>query len=347
VALAIHDERLTRRVGAAVLLIAALTVVFVVMVLPRIEHGGVDVKIRFGEATGIGEGAPVRVAGRSIGHVRKIAIAPGGRGGGIVVEVRFDRGWAERIPVNSDFFVTANSPLAPRFVAIGPPPGHANPARAVLDGDEVYGVDPPNLDRILQRTWENLTEVKQFLETLRPATTKLDAAAARLELTVRGLAPRPGTWEDLDARVSGAIAEARAVFADLRDGHLDPDRLAHLAASVDACSAHIGDALGSARARIAEVRTALSIAGTRADRSHAALGARLDATLASADRALATAQALTEQLGHVVRDAGLDGSGGRGSIAAFAADLELVDDVKAMTKQLKNAPWRVMAPPSE
>ncbi|KAB2888050.1 MAG: hypothetical protein F9K40_20815, partial [Kofleriaceae bacterium] len=73
--LAVHDERLTRRVGAAVLVAAALTVVFVVMVLPRLGSDGVTVRVRFGVVVGLPEGAAVRVAGKDTGHVESIGVA--------------------------------------------------------------------------------------------------------------------------------------------------------------------------------------------------------------------------------------------------------------------------------
>jgi hypothetical protein len=334
VALAIHDERLTRRVGAVVLALAAATIVFVVMLLPELERGGVDVRIHFGRVTGLSEGAPVRVAGRSIGHVRNIGIA---RGGGVFVEIRLDPSWAARVPINSDWLVDARSPLAPRYIAIGPPPGHADPARAVADGDEVTGLDPPDLDTVLQRTWDNLTEVEQFLDAIRPASRRIDAAAARLSITVRALAP----GDALDARLASAIDEARAVIADLRDAGLDPDGLARLAARVDACASHVNAAVSDLRTRIAEIRLALAAATSRdVDPS---LRARLDHALASADRALASAQDLTTGLVALTRDA----TSGDGSVAAFASDLELTDDVKDLTRQLKNEFWRELAPPPE
>ncbi|HTJ45687.1 MAG TPA: MlaD family protein [Kofleriaceae bacterium] len=330
-ALAIHDERLTRRVGAAVLAIAAFTIVFVVMILPRIEHGGVDVTIHFTEATGIVEGAPVRVAGRTIGHVRTIGMATRG---GIGVVIRLEGSWARRIPINSDFFVDARSPLAPRYIAIGPPPGHADPARALVDGDEVTGVDPPSLDRVLQRTNDNLTEVSDFLDTIRPATKKIDAAVDRLTATVAQVAP----GVELRARMSAAIDEARALVTTLQDGGLDPAGIDRLGAKIDGCATHLGEAITELRVRVAEVRTALALAGARDVTPQ--LRARLTGALDSADRALASASSLADGLHGLVHDA----TDGHGAAAAFLSDLELVDDVKALTRDLKNRPWRVAAP---
>ena len=92
-ALSIHDERLTRRVGAAVLVVAALTVVFVVGVLDRIERGGVRVHIRFGSVLALPAGSPVKVAGQDVGRVESVAIAGGG---GVMVTIAIEPSWARR-----------------------------------------------------------------------------------------------------------------------------------------------------------------------------------------------------------------------------------------------------------
>jgi hypothetical protein len=52
--------------------------------------------------------------------------------------------------------------------------------------------------------------------------------------------------------------------------------------------------------------------------------------------------AAAEQLAAGARGALGDATGGRGAIAGFAADLELVDDVKELTKELKRQAWRVV-----
>jgi phospholipid/cholesterol/gamma-HCH transport system substrate-binding protein len=331
VALAIHDERLTRRVGAAVLAVAALTVVFVVVLLPRLERAGVDLRIRFHQVTGIAEGAPVKVAGRTIGHVRAMAMVPGG----VTAIVRLDDAWAARIPINADFFVDARSPLAPRYLAIGPPPGGAEPGRAVRDGDEVTGIDPPNLDTVLQRTWDNLTELSDFLDAIRPVGHRLDDDIAHLSLTVHGLAPG-GTMDLLVAQVIDESRELeRAVYA----GHLDVASMQAMVARGDVCASHIKAAIEELRARVAEVRAAMAVAPD-AEKIAPDLRARLDRALDSADRALASADRLATSVAAVTHEL----ASGTGSLAAFAADLELVDDVKDLTKQLKNHPWQVVAP---
>ncbi len=342
-ALTIHDERLTRRVGAAVLVLAALTVVLVVIVLPRLGRDGLTVWVRFGVVVGLPEGAAVRVAGRQVGHVRSIRIArdplrPRGRAGALV-ELSVDPEWAARIPVNSDFFIDARSMLAPRYVAIGPPPGHAAPGRTLVDGDQVSGVDPPSLDNVLQRTWDNLEEVRRFLEAIRPAAQRIDAAVARLATTVGGLDPRPGASAALRQAVGDASGAALAIAGDLEAGHVDPAHVARLAADVAALAGRIEAVAAELRGQLAAIRAGLVHAGGGRG---AALDGRLQDALASADRALAAAEQLAGQVRAVVAEAAT----GRGALAAFAADLELVDDVKELTKELKRQPWRIIGSPS-
>jgi ABC-type transporter Mla subunit MlaD len=339
VPLAVHDERLTRRVGAAVLVAAALTVVFVVMVWPRLGGGGVTVRVRFGVVVGLPAGAAVRVAGKDIGHVESIGIArdprnPRGRTG-VVAVLRIEPEWAGRIPLNSDFFVDARSMLAPRYIAIGPPPGHAEPARALRDGDEVTGVDPPSLDNVLQRTWENLEEVRLFLDALRPATASIKASSGRLAATIDAIDPHPGAQARMRATVGEAAGTIEAIAAELDAASFDPAEIGRLVARVKTLAARIETTAAELRVQVADVRAALDVVAAR---TGGRLDARVAAMLEQSDQILAAA----ERLAASTRGAIADATGGRGAIAAFAADLELVDDVKELTKELKRQPWNIL-----
>lgn len=336
-ALAIHDERLTRRVGAVVLLVTLAVVGYVVFVRDRLARDGVVMRVRFGVVVGLAQGSPVRLAGREIGEVRAIGIA---RGGGVTAEIVIDRSWARRIPINADFFVDARSPLAPRYIAIGPPPGGAPPDRPIRGGDEVTGLDPPNLDRVLQRTYDNLEEIQRFLDAIRPATATIKASAARLARTIRAVDPHPGAQEEMRSAVAAATLRAFALIEDLQAGKMDPAAVRALAADVDALAARVDDTIVRLRAQVAQMQAALGRAEVAAALGPG-LAARAAHALATADRALAQAGELTANVRGVIGDAARGG----GAIGAFAADLELVDDVKELTRQLKRSPWRVMPPP--
>ncbi|HUQ07724.1 MAG TPA: MlaD family protein [Kofleriaceae bacterium] len=341
--LAVHDERLTRRVGAAVLVAAALTVVFVVMVWPRLGSGGVAVRVRFGVVVGLPAGASVRVAGKDIGHVESIGISrdprnPRGRTG-VVAVLRIDPAWASRIPVNSDFFVDARSMLAPRYIAIGPPGGHADPGRALRDGDEVAGIDPPSLDNVLQRTWGNLEEVRHFLEAIGPATASIKASSGRLAATIDTLDPHPGAQAKMRATVGQVAGTVEAIATELDAASFDPAEIGRLVARVKTLAAKIETTAAELRVQVADVRAALDAIAAR---TGGRLDARVAAMLDKSDQVLAAAQRLAASVNGAIADA----TGGRGAIAAFAADLELIDDVKELTKELKRQPWNILGRPA-
>jgi ABC-type transporter Mla subunit MlaD len=331
VPLAVHDERLTRRVGAAVLAVAALTVVFVVMIWPRLGGGGVTVRVRFGVVVGLPAGSSVRVAGQDIGHVESIGIARSG----VVAVLRIDPAWAARIPVNSDFFVDARSMLAPRYIAIGPPPDHAPPARPLRDGDEVRGIDPPSLDNVLQRTWDNLEEIRRFLEAIRPATATMKVSSARLAATIDTLDPRPGAGARMRATVGDAAGTVEAIATQLGEGDFHPADIGRVVERTRALAAQIATTAADLRVQIAQVKAALEAASQH---SGAPLDARITTMLDRADRVLASAEALAASVKGVMGDA----TGGRGAIQAFAADHELVDDVKEQTQELKRQPRDIL-----
>lgn len=337
-ALAIHDDRLTRRVGAAVLLVAFLVVSYVVFVRDRMQRDGTVVRLHFGVVVGLGQGSPVRVAGQQIGEVRSIGIA---RGGGVTAELVIDRSWARRIPVNADFFIDAVSPLAPRYVTFGPPLGGAEPGRPLRDGDELVGADPPSLDRVLQRTYDNLEEVRRFLEAMRPATAAIKASAGRLAITVGSLDARPGAQADMRAAVAVAAGRAAAIVDELQAGGVSVAAIGALAGDVERLSGKIETAVGELRGEVALMQAAL-----RRSEVATALGpelsARLERTLGDAERILGESERLVGQVRVVLAEATTGGS----ALAGFAADLELIDDVKELTKVLKRNPWRVMPPPS-
>jgi ABC-type transporter Mla subunit MlaD len=338
VALAIHDERLTRRVGALVLAVTVVIVCYVVFVRDRMQRDGVVMRVRFGVVVGLPQGAQVRLAGQQIGEVRSIGIA---RGGGVAAVIVIDESWAARIPINADFFVDARSALAPRYIAIGPPPGGAEPGRAIRDGDQVVGIDPPNLDRMLQRTWDNLEEIRRFLEAIRPAAATIKLSAGRLAATVRAIDPHPGAQEEMRGAVAEAAGRAFTIVEEMQAGNIDPARLRALSGELEGLAARVDATIAGLRAQVAQMEAALARAEVAAALGPG-LSARANAALAAADQALADAERLTAQIQGVLADI----TRGSGSIAAFAADLELVDEVRELTKDLKRSPWRVMPPPS-
>jgi hypothetical protein len=323
VPLPIHDERLSQRVGGVVLLVTAAVIVYVIGFRDRFPQQGIDVRVSFAQSTGMREGAAVRVAGRDIGIITSISLQSKG---GVVVTARIRHEWAKQIPVTSVFFVGSKSILAPRYLEIAAPDDPA-PARPLADGDELQGVSPPDLDRVLQRVWNNLEDVDGFMQSINPATAALKLRIAQLRFTIGSVVP------DVDLSVwPGAIAEG-----DRLAGMVEPDALAH---TIDGARGFVDRAkaqVGGMQAQIDTLRRAVERLG---DEIPPDLKAKIEGAIARIDPILRSADLLLAQLDGVIADA----TTGSGAIAAFGRDLELIDDVKAMTKMMKRKPWRVVIP---
>ncbi len=343
--LLIHDRRLTTRVGAVVLALATGFVIFVVTILPRLPGDGLEIRVYFADVSSIAEGAPVIIAGQKVGELGSIArvrLDEAGPGhplegtGGIVAIVRIDEGWAARIPVNSEFFISSRGLLAPRYLAIGPPAGAAAPARTLVAGDTVRGVDPPNLDRMLQRIWASLTDIKVFIDVLRPASRELSAAITRAAITIAMIEPEADGFAVLEAELTAAFAAADGVIDDA--GELDLDAMGRLIGRVRGLVTRLEGTTADVQTRVAGLRIALGRVGRAIPGD---LRARLDRALASAEGALASAQQLTGGIDGILDDV----ESARGTIGAVMADLELFDDFKQALKGVKRAPWKVLIKP--
>jgi ABC-type transporter Mla subunit MlaD len=341
VPLRIHDEELSRRVGAVVLVVTIAVVVLVTTVKDRLGQGGVEIEVFFAAPTGLREGAAVRIAGRDVGTITGISIVPAHRTwrghplhgtGGLVVIARIETAWAARIPVDAELFVGARSFLAPRYLEIAPPYHAATPARSLRAGDRLRGRDPPELDRVLQRVWDDLGEMQRFAEEIRPSAAALTAAIARLGWLVGVALPGDEGWGELAEAARAARAEAGRLA-----GSLDlPTLLALIDRSRDVVE-RLADGVGDLRRRAERLAVAIDHAGAAIP---ADLRVRIDRAIAAVTGATGGAESLLAGVRGVLDDA----TAGTGTLAALGRDLELIDDMKAMTRELKRAPWRVVTP---
>ncbi|NVB77613.1 MAG: MCE family protein [Kofleriaceae bacterium] len=338
--LAAQDPSLTRKVGAVSLVVLVLSIVFFVFIYDRIEWGAhTRIKIYFHTTGGLQEGAAFVVAGKTVGKVESIALSPAGAPGplngeeGVAVKVAIERAWARRIMKGGDVFITSRGALSGKYLEIGPPPA---PGPTLAENDELLGRDPPSLDRVLQRTWDNLTTAAKFASEVRPEAHALGAELDKLRATFAELAPDATLSEDLRAlidegdrtyaalggeqgldqlgdvldRLQTTVAQARATIASLR-------------ASAD----KLGDSLGALRGSM----------GAKGAEAFDKIGQAIDRVRAAADRIdplLAKVQAIQDGIAR-----------GEGSLLKLANDPEFPEDAKDLGKVLKRHPWRIIARP--
>ena len=357
-ALAAQDEQLTRRVGAITLVLLAAGIAFAIFVAPRIEWGQhIRVRVYFHHTGGLREGAPVVVAGRAIGRIESIGRSPHGAPGplggeeGVAVTAAISAHAAGQLARDGDFFIAARGALSERYLEIGParaarPAGAAATAGEpgpLADGDQLLGQDPPTLDRVLERTWNNLTIARDFGRAIRPELDALRGQLARLGETLDGLADEVGGVGGLVADVIALRVEARA----LREVGLGGDRGA---AQLDAV-------LAGARALIAQARGALDAldpaagaasAGARALRDR--LARRGPSVLERFELAIARARAAAARIEPLLaKVAELRGrfARGEGSLGRLMTDPEFPEDAKELGKILKRTPWKIIDRPQD
>ena len=242
-----QDERLTRRVGALTLLLGVAAIVFVVFVADRIEWSRqTRISIAFTSTGSLREGAAFVVAGRQVGSVEAIALEPAG---GVIVRVAIDADEARRIARDGDVFVTSRGPLGERYLEIGP--GRLPGGPRLHEGDRLIGRDPPSLDRVLQRTWDNLTTARQFAEAVTPEFIALRDQLRTLGTTIDELVPANLIpMASLGIELEGLVGEAR--------------RLREVGLGGDAGLAAIAATVGRARATVGLVRRVLDTLDAKA-----------------------------------------------------------------------------------
>jgi MlaD protein len=347
VGLAVHDERLTRRVGTVVLL-ALLGIIVLLVGMQRWSLRESFLSTVYFEHVGpLREGAEVQVAGRIIGKVMSISLVPArlaaspdhplaGRDG-VAVHIRLQARFAHMAPRNGTYFISAKGVLGERFVEIGGPLDNGPRERALRAGDEVRGVDAPHLDRTLWRSYLSLMIAQSFLAEIAPEVVKLMRFVDELTITIEQL--------DAGPRVR-ALATSLGELRDQARAALVPWQSEELTWSdLVAVTERARLTLVRTQALVAEIRARATVATdtlARIDRQIPAdLGERVAATLATLERALERTQRTMATLGELVAMI----ERGQGTVGALLHDPELFDDAKALGKMLKNNPWRVVAPP--
>lgn len=335
-------------VGTAVLVGLAAAVVFVVAIWPRLSFGGGErVWVAFAHVGALREGAPVIVAGTSIGRVDAITLVepdqvapphPLAGVGGALVAVRLDDGGRARWASNAEVFVSSKGVLSGRYLELGPPVDGAAPGPPIAVDAVVRGVDPPIIDRALQRTWDNLMVSKRFLEEMKPEVDALRVALAGFADALDAAEPAPRAFGGLADRVRAAVTAAGELRDTLTAAGADPAALAALADRAER-------ALAAMRAQLARLRVAADLLGTDVTRVRDQLATTAPATMArlrslmdDVDRQLARAQAVAANARALLATL----ARGEGSLARLSNDPEFPEDAKELGRILKRTPWRIL-----
>lgn len=347
------DDRTSRRVGAVVIALIGLAAAAVLTVDCSGLRRGIDVTAYYAHIGALEEGADVQVAGRVIGKVQAVQLLtahavrdpshPLHPGGGVAVRLRIQQRYAGWAAPNGEFFIAVKGVLGDAYIEIGPPPGEAAPSRALADGDHVRGIDPPRMEQVLVKSFQNMMEFRRLLDESAPAARELMAALSELGDTLQLIEPQPGAY----AVTGGAFRELGREWGALSDG---------IAAGLAGQGLRGRDALRvatEAAALTGRVRAELGATGAALDRFLADVGrirARIPGDLrARLEGSVASARASVTRLEHAVavaQDLVARLRGGQGTVGALLNDPEFIDDAKQLGKILKREPWRILGHPT-
>ncbi len=346
--MALSETQLHRRVGSAGLVLLVAGVALFLRLGGEHLRPGLRFHVELQRSGALTAGAPVVLAGRHIGTIDDIRLVPRvapspsyaqdptAERAGVVLDVWIDRRWAHALHENSELFQNQPSILAEAYLEVGPPRGAA-PGPPLRDGATVRGADPPRMDQIAQRSYENLRNVIDLIRTGFPEARAMGREFALLSDQLDTLAA-PGTVDALSSSRARLWAEALAAWHDWQATGVSSDDLTRVAAHARATLARTRTQVASLRAKVDRLLASidairLRLGPERFARFTEAI-ARVDDLTTRADALLAHAEEIAAMVAR-----------GEGTIGAFLNDTELADDFKAMTKVLKEQPWEMVGHP--
>jgi len=343
------DRRLARRVGAG-LLIFGLVAAVVTMLLSGVTVApGFILHVDFERIANLKAGAKVMMCGREVGEVVAVRLAPKGtflqkkkaspdepEEARLTLDLWVRWRYQKYIHRNSEFFVNSAGLLGDQYLEVGAPRGEPGPT--VKWGEHVRGVDPPRIDRLLQKTYGSLQEVTTYLREIKPFTAEITAAVQHLREIQREAGIDQLRLEETRARIEATIDEGQAAWAAIQQG---TNKGADLRALQEELG-KIGDRLGDD----------LRLLGRKLDVLMARLEGAKDIWSPERRQRIARAFATLRRVVDLAEKLARDGRAivamierGEGNVGAFRQDKELWDDFHYVHKVLKDRPWSLIAKP--
>ena len=331
-----NDERLNIRVGLALLAAIAVAVGAVFGLSGRSLAAVHEYHVDFSRIAGLKTGAKVLLSGREVGQVKDIRFAQKGL---LRVDIWVRRAFRPYIHENSEFYVgMGGSILGEPSLDIGPP--HGTPGAELADGAIVRGIDPPKLDDVLSKLYQNLQsiteELRQDKDVVDPFLRDLDHLLATLD----DIHSEPGAITRIRDNVSVGTVAALDLIATLRKGTDDGVRIRATAQEVSRLWTRTEKEMRSL--------------GPRFDRAQAGLE-RLQEVFSPSERArisktfetFSKAADIGANVAHEIARLADYVQSGRGTLGALMNDVELVDDLKVIHQMLKDKPWMTLAKPEK
>lgn len=350
------------RVGLAVAAAAMLLLATLTLVGPFAIATGQRLSIDFGYAGPIKKGAAVRVAGVVVGKVESVEFLAGqnaSAGSDVMVRVnaRFEDRAKPVLTSKAKFYVTTLGVLGEHYLDLAPTPG----GTPLQDGAVVRGTDLARADLLLPRA-AGLLElsdamVEDHREDIVQLVRSLSSVLASLNQTLEKT-DTEGLAKESEAVLADARAVLRALKVTLGDGSETRALIPQTARTLSQANRALGrveqlpleDTLAEGRAALGEGRQALASGMKTVGKVDAALDGIAGGPLVDAKRQAQLARTFEKTfieleivaaradrlLAKIERKEGAAGE-------AFH-DKELVSDLKAVLKTLRESPMKLFLP---
>jgi len=327
------------KVGLLILVAVGILTVFIVLMGGLSFQPTYKVFVDFDNPAGIQSGAPVRIAGVSVGKIKDVqfrggaeAAMEGERPALVRLTLSIESRYHEAIRENAIFYVTSQGLLGEQFLAIDP---GSRDRPALAEHAVVRGLDPPRLDLLLAEGYELLHTA---IDSIRNNRAQIEELFDGLRYTFRGTGEFLNANTDRLQRIAENLetitVETNELVRSARTRYVDSPQVARIINNIDHASTAIArdtePLLRDTRTTMANVNRVSSTVGGPDEQRRIKQAIQDMAEIASrAKQATADAQMIVS---HVKR--------GKGTVGAFVMDEQVFDDLQELFRDLKHNPWK-------
>jgi phospholipid/cholesterol/gamma-HCH transport system substrate-binding protein len=343
-ALESDEKHLELKVGAMILIAMVLLITFILLLGDWTLQSQKRVTVYFQNPGGLSPGAAVKVAGRKAGKITEMTFM--GQNGPIdpviqkpslvKVEVDINQSIFNALRADAKFYITTKGVLGDPFLEIDPgtsPMPHS-------EKQPIFGVNPPRLDLFLADTYELIRGLNGIIDRNTRNIDLLIGGSAKILGTIdRAMETdggvdmqRVGTLFD---NVDGLVSDTRKLINGAKDIYVDdpniPKAIHNITTLTQKLKREINPLLADIRGALDSVNRVAGTIGPKEQQQIQSTIAKIDDIATRTDKIVARADHIVARLEH-----------GEGTIGQLLEDDEIYDDLKALIRDIKRHPWKII-----
>ena len=326
------------KVGMLILVAIGILTGFVILMGGMSCQPTYKLYVDFDNPGGIQPGAPVRIAGVTVGKIKDLQFRGGipstdGKRTALVrLTISVENRFRDAVRDNAVFYVTSQGVLGEQFLAIDP---GSQDRPSLAEGSTVRGLDPPRLDMLLAESYELLhSTITAMRENKKQIQEMFDGLHSTLTGTGSFFDKNGERLDRIAQNIETITNESNELIKAVREQYVDSPQIARIMNNIDHATAAISrdsePLLRDARETLANVNRVSATVGAPGEQEKIRRTITDVAEIASrAKQAAADAQVI---LAHVKK--------GEGSVGALVMDEQVYDDLQEMVRDLKHNPWK-------